>query len=239
MRISVDDGAVRRDIQHLKDRLPDAAEEASLAAAKEFGELLRSRVQAMIPNKGGWYDIYRNSIRLVEVKDGHWELTTVISVIAPSAIPAESSLVWVSSKESADAVAANVARLLSQHNPWSLDTIPALDGGMPADLVVKPASSGEVEHYRKLRLADLPSLGRKIKSIGGRVLPFDAEPPRINGRVLADVPFLALRLEYGYGGFSKTPIWSRIDMEGEIISKSKAVQRAGYGTFASRWRQKK
>ena len=239
MKITLDDGAVRRDIKHLRDRLVPAAKEASLAATREFAERLRKRVQDMIPDKGGWYDIYKRSIKLTETKEGFWELTTIVREIKPAKIPAEASLIWIAAKESANPTATNVARLLSQHNPWSLDTIPAVRGGVPADLFIKPASVGEVEHYRRQRLAERKTIERRIREMGGNVLEFDAEHPRISGRVLADVPFLALRLEYGYGGFAKTPIWARIDMEGAIISKSKAVQQRGYGTFASRWRQKK
>ena len=221
------------------DSLPAAAEAGSLAATQEFGERLRDRVKAMIPDKGGWYDIYKKSIVLNEVKSGQWELTTIIREIAPASIPAETTAIWIGAKASADPVATNVGRILASHNPWTVDTIPALDRPVAADLIIKPASPGEVEHFRKARLAERRDIEHEIARAGGKTLAFDAiQEPKITGRVLADVPFLALRLEYGYGGFPKTPIWSRIDMEGEIVSKSQAVQRAGYGTFASRWREK-
>jgi len=59
----------------------------------------------------------------------------------------------------------------------------------------------------------------------------DAELPTIDGRVLADVPFLARRLEHGLGGFPRTHIWSRLDAEGNILAKDKAVQRRGHLVF--------
>lgn len=223
----------------MKNRLVPAAEEASRAATKEFGERLRQRVQDMIPNKGGWYDIYRRSIKLTELDKGQWELTTVVREIAPPALPAESSAIWVMPRESTDALLATVVQLIAKKNPWTLDTIPAIDGGLPADLLIKPASESEVATFRRQRLADRPDLDRSIARLNVEVLDFDANRPVINGKIMADVPFLALRLEYGYGGFPKTPIWARIDTEGAIISQSKAVKVAGYGTFASRWRQKK
>ena len=239
VRISVDDGAVRRDLEHLKERVPAAAEEASLAATKEFGEQLRRRVISMIPDKGGWYDIYKSSIVLNEVKPGHWELTTIIRELSPAAIPAETSLIWLATKRTAKADLAAAVVMIAANNPWTIDSIPAVAGGLPADAIIKPASPGEVEHFRRRRLLDRKVLDSRLKGIPVKILDFDPELPTVDGRVLADVPFLALRLEYGYGGFSKTPIWSRIDMEGEIISRSKAVQQAGHGTFASRWRQSK
>jgi len=239
VRITIDDGAVRRDIEHLKNRLVPAAKEASLAATKEFAERLRRRVQDMIPDKGGWYDIYKRSIKLYETKEGHWELTTVVQEIAPTAIPADTSVILVSAKDGVDSSLTAAVQLIGSKSPWTLDTIPAIAGGFPADLFIKPASTSEVETFRRRRLADRPDLDRRLGRMGIKTLKFDPALPLINGRILADVPFLALRLEYGYGGFPKTPVWSRIDMEGGILSKSKAVQQAGYGTFASRWRQKK
>lgn len=241
MKIRVEDGPVRRDIDHLKKRLVPAAEEAAAAATKEFGQRLLKRVQDMIPNKGGWYDIYKGSIKLFELENGMWELTTVISEIVPASIPADTSIITLSPKQSADARLSNAATLIASEGDgqWTLDTIPAIKGGIPADMVLKAASVGEVEYFRRKRLADRPNLDHRLKALNVQVLEFDPTLPLINGRVLADVPFLALRLEYGYGGFPRTPIWSRIDMEGEIISKSKAVKQAGYGTFAERWRQKK
>jgi hypothetical protein len=240
MKITVDDGAVRRDIEHLKNRLIPAAREASLAATKEFAERLRKRVQDMIPNKGGWYDIYKRSIVLNETKEGHWELTTEVREILPAAVPAETSVVTISTiSDTTKPELAAVVQKIATKGYWTVDTIPAIDGGLPARAKITPASPGEVEYFRRARLLDRPDLDRRIGELGIKVLKFDANLPFVNGRVFADVPFLALRLEYGYGGFPKTPIWSRIDMEGEIISKSKAVQKAGYGTFASRWRQKK
>jgi len=240
MRITLDDEAVRRDFEHLKKRIVPAAKEASEAATQEFAKRLLRRVQDMIPNKGGWYDIYRRSIKLIKTDEG-WELTTTIKELAPEEIPAESSVAYITPADSKDKVAVSVAALLSQakHNPWTMDTIPALYGGLPANLRIEPASVSEVEHFRKLRLAELPSLFHSIRSLGGNIFKFDAPLPVIKGRVVADVPFLALRLEYGYGGFPQTPIWARIDQEGQIISQSVQVKKAGYGTFADRWREKK
>lgn len=228
MRITIDDGNLRRDLDRLQKTIPNAAQEAGREQAWKLIQELRDRVVEMIPDKGGWYDLYKDSIKVNKLDDDHFELTTTISQINYSTVDAETSLIWISGGDTA-------SRILSQHNPWTLDTIPAIDGGLTADILVRPASVGEVEHYRASRLADLPSLKDPLEAVDAKMLKFDPELPKVNGRVMADVPFLAKRLEYGLGGFPRTPIWSRINREAEVISRGKRVTDYGDNVFASRW----
>lgn len=227
MRITVDDGDVRRDLDRLK-QVPLAAQDAGRAQMKKLLEELRDKVIEMIPDLGGWYDLYKKSIKINKLSDDHYELTTTIAEIHYGNINAETSLIWISGGDEA-------SRLLAQSNPWTLDTIPAIDGGMSANMLVRPASEREVGHHRASRLADLPPLKKSLNTIGAKMLKFDSELPKINGRITADVPFLAKRLEYGLGGFPRTPIWSRITREAEVLSKGSTVQDYGQNVFASRW----
>jgi hypothetical protein len=226
MRITIDDSAVRSDIQHFKKSIPKAAEAGGRAALQELAERLRDRVRAMIPDDGGWYDIYRESIELVEINPDHYELTTKIHEVTFGKVEADSSLIWISGGDS-------VANVLSQYNPWSLDTIPAIKDGLNCELVVRPASESEVEFHRRRQLHQRVTVEKVVERLGKIVYPLDAELPSINGRILADVPFLARRLEHGLGGFPRTPIWSRIDAEGNILAKDEAVQKQGHDKFAA------
>ena len=232
MRITIDDAQIRRDVEGLKSSIPEAAQEAGNAALKELAEQLRGRIQDMIPDKGGWYDVYRDSIKVIKISESHFELTTVVTEISPASVSAESSLVWISGSD-------DVARVLSQHNPWTWDTIPSVKGGLTADLLVRPASPSEVTTFRRSRLNDLTKVKEKVQLHGVPVLPFDATLPKINGKIKADVPFLAKRLEYGLGGFPRTPIWTRISAEGKIVAGREAVLKRGENVFASRWYQKR
>lgn len=196
---------------------------------KKLVEELKDRVIEMIPDLGGWYDLYKQSIKINKLGDDHYELTTTITEIQYTTIDAEKSLIWLSGAD-------NAARLLAQYNPWTLDTIPALDGdGLTAGLLVRPASEREVNTIRAQRLADLGDVERKLKPLDVKVLKFDPELPKINGRIMADVPFLAKRLEYGLGGFPRTPIWTRITREAEVLSKGETVQDFGQNVYSSRW----
>ena len=229
MKITIDDGALRRDLKEMATSLNGAAEEAGRAQMKELIESLRERVIEMIPDLGGWYDLYKQSIKVNKLNDDNYELTTTIAEINYSNIDAETSLIWLTGSEGG-------AEILAQSNPWTLDTIPALDGdGLKANMLIRPASEREVNHFRSQRLGDLAEIKRRLAQINIKVLQFDPELPKVNGRVTADVPFLAKRLEYGLGGFPRTPIWSRITAEAEIIAKGEKVQSAGQNVYASRW----
>ena len=233
MGFTIDDENIVRDIESMKSAIPEAAKKAGDATTKELVYRLRKFVRDTIPDEGGWYDIYRDSIAVQEFPDGHWELFTRINDIAPEKIPAETSLILIAPKKSDDLVAVEIAKLLSNLNPWTLDTIPSIYGGLPADLTILPASPGEVEIIRKERLERLPSLKHDITAIDGNVERFDASEPKINGRVVADVPFLAKCLEYGLGGFPRVPIWSRVDQMANSLSGDKTVLAVGQGVFSA------
>ena len=229
MRITIDDGAVRRDLDEMHQSLTGEAQEAGRLQMKKLIESLKERVVDMIPDKGGWYDIYKKSIKINRINADQYELTTTISEISYSSIDAETSLLWLTGSDTA-------AQILSQFSPWTLDTIPALGGdGLVANLLVRPGSEQEVNTFRTRRLSDRAEILRRLEQIDVDVLKFDSTLPKINGRVMADVPFIAKRLEYGLGGFPRTPIWSRITHEAEVLSKNKTVEATGQNVYASRW----
>lgn len=230
MFITIDDGAVRRDIEAFKESVPAAAVEASRAELEEIGNRLLERVRSLIPDEGGWYDIYKDSIKLIKVTPDHYELTTTISEVVFSKLQASTTLIWVTG----DAAA---AQLLAQYNPWTIDTLPSLKNGLTCDLLVRPASESETEHFRTLRLADRKEVDGRLESSGMEVYPVDAELPEVNGKVLADVAFLAQRLEHGLGGFPRVAIWSRVDYEGRLLAGDRRVRERGQNVFESRWRR--
>lgn len=206
-----------------------AATMAGNRATEKIAYRLRDRIRDLIPDKGGWYDLYKNSIKVVRLGDDHFEIVTTVAEIKYGDILADSSLIWISG-------AGAVADILSQTNPWTLDTIPALNGkGLEADLLVKPTNDFDVAKIRAKRLKDLPMVKARINETESQVLDFDAELPKFKGKVTADVPFLAKRLEYGLGGFPRTPIWSRLAYEAKLISGNKDVQEAGQHVFSDRW----
>lgn len=228
MQLSVDDGELRKALELLKTSIPEAAAEAGEAAAKEMAERLRDRIIKLIPDRGGWYDLYKDSIKVVEHAPDKYSVITTVKQISYGNIQAESSLLLISGKD-------EVSILLSSENPWTLDTLPAIDGGMECDLSVKPAGESEIETWRSHHLANRSKLTRRLEDMGINVLPFDSTLPKVNGKIIADVPFLALRLEYGLGGFPRTAVWTQANAEMAQIARSSDVQKAANNVFADRW----
>jgi hypothetical protein len=233
MRIVVDDSDLQAALQVLQIAVPGAGLAAGLVAVKALADKLRDRLRDMVPDKGGWYDLYRDSIVTVMSGFGQYDVTTTVAEIKYGDILADTSLIWLSGSEGATPTVA-------KYNPWTLDTIPAVSGGLDADLLVKPASASEVNIFRRKRgddLADTSDMGIK-KQVYTRhnesILP-ESTLPTIRGKVVADVPFLAKRLEYGLGGFPRTPIWTRAAAEGKVLSGHKDIKDAAGNVFASRW----
>lgn len=162
---------------------------------------ISEEVLKRIPKESGWYEIYRKAILWQESRKGDKWAVAGETDIELTQIPAEESLVEIRGGDL-------IAQVLAQYNPWSVDTIPAVDGGFSADLLVRTASSGEIEVRREALREQREEVIRKIQLAGGSVTL--NELPVINGRVQADIAFLAKRLEYGLGGFPRTPHWNPV-----------------------------
>lgn len=225
MQISLDDSEMRKQMDRLKVRLPIAAKSGGQAGNKRLAEKLEDQIRRLIPNKGGWYDIYRNSVRLVEVSPDQFELTTEMSKLEFGKLDAASTILELGGGD-------EVANFLYSKNPWTVDTVPAIEGGIRTDIVVRPGSDAEVDTIRRRQRADWPVVKAGLEALQRRVLP--DELPVINGSVMADVPFLARRLEFGLGGFQRTQIWGRLPTDASNMSDDKDVTEAAADAFMDR-----
>ena len=197
------------------DKVRPAVMRGGQMATREAAEQLAARIRDMIPKEGGWFDIYRQSIEFIEISSSEWGVAGVAELPFDE-VEAASSLIWFQGGDSA-------AQLLSPYNPWTVDTLPAVKGGISADLLVRPASEGEVTSHRKRLQAELGAidllLTRISKPVEENVLP------TINGHIFADIDFLVRRLEFGLGGFPRTPIWVKAESEMQNILKSPEVAK--------------
>jgi hypothetical protein len=228
----MDDSEARKALKELKVSVPEVGKAASNAALKELVERMAERVRDMIPDKGGWYDIYRKGVVTIKHGPDDYELAVDTTEMSFGDIEADSTLIWIGGGGD------EIAAILSTENPWTLDTIPAIPGGFQADLTVRPASESEIDFYRSRHLANRPTLESAIGALGKQIYPLDAQLPVVNGRTMADVQFLATRLEFGLGGFPRTPIWSKMQAEQEKILRSKQIQDAADNAAAAEWHRR-
>lgn len=222
MQIVIDDDELRKGFKDLEKALPEAARVAGEASTKRLAEKMAAQIRRLIPKKGGWYDIYRNGVQLIEITPGQYEITTNFTRLGFDKIEAATTLLWFSGGD-------DVARLLSADNPWTVDTIPSVNGGFSSDIIIRPGSEAEVDFHRKKQGANMAATIAMLQRIGRQVSPSGL--PTVNGRVMADVGFLARRLEYGLGGFPRTQIWGRMPADAANYANDTDVADAGDDAF--------
>lgn len=186
------------------------------AAGSVLAEELAAKIRSMIPDSGGWYDIYSDAIDFIEISPSQWGVAG-FSDLEFDKVEADKSLLWFQggSKE---------AQLLSQYNPWTISEIPAIDGGISGDVLVRPASASEVTfHCDRLR-AEIGAIRFLLARLNYKVE--ENGLPLVNGRVVADIDFLIRRLEFGLCGFPRTPIWTKAPAEAEKLARSEDVAAA-------------
>ena len=197
----------------LKNELTKRVREAGVVAGRAIAEGLKDEVLARIPRgTDKWLDLYRDAIQFLESRDGanfqaQGGRKKVIKDFAVAGlsrtklttVPAESTQIMVKGSSTA-------AAILAAHNPWTVDTLPAISGGTPAEAEVRPASESEMESHRSRLRPLLPAIINQLQSAGYTVTT--GEFPRIAGKVFMDLRFLQLRLEHGLGGFKRTPHWT-------------------------------
>jgi hypothetical protein len=178
-------------------RIGRARAEVGRALSKRIAE----EVKKLIPNRPGWFEIYRNAIEYVENSDATEWAVAGLSRTKLTKVPAESTQVKFGGTTP-------IAKVMRRHNPWTVDTIPGIAGGYSMEAEVRPASKTEIESHRARLRAVLPDVKRELTDAGAVVL--EGEFPTIAGEVFVDLVFLAKRLELGLGGFRRIPHWLKV-----------------------------
>jgi len=198
-------------LKTLPDRLALAEKEAGAAIAARLAQ----EVKKKIPSGGGWLDIYRDAIEYIEL--GHGEFGVLgIAEVSFTKLEADTTLLWFQGGDQA-------SQVLAQYNPWPIDTIPAVKGGIASDALVKPASESEVSHHRQRIAGTLSSIISLLGVVGASVETNGLAS--INGRIYADLDFLSRRLEYGLGGFPRVPHWLPALQQADKIAQGEGVAK--------------
>jgi len=167
------------------------------AIGDKISASLVEEVRSKIPDQGGWFDIYRDAIRFDE-DDGRWVVLGETS-IELTQVPAETSLIVFSGNSP------TIAALIP-FNPFPVDTIPPVNGGITGTATVLASSKAEVMVHRERHADMMSDVEDSLRSQGHSINW--SERPIINGEVLADLRFLSKRLEHGLGGFPRVPHWN-------------------------------
>ena len=164
-------------------------------------------------------------IRLPAVYNGY-----VIRSDSPGATVTEdqatSSVIYVAVKPHLMRRVPKETRILADHSPWTLETLPYPPDMKTADTISRRVSRREVDRVRRMRLKDRPVWMREIREAGLKPAgaPFQPAPQPV--RTMPDVAYESLRLEFGLGDSPTKPHWRK--------SISKLALRGGTGMIARR-----
>jgi len=171
------------------------------AVARRITDNVAETVRHSIPNLGGWYRIYRDAINYYATSDGRSWIATGLCPRKRDDFPADTTLIFFERREGDD-----VSGLLHSYNPWTIDRLPSLLGGIQADSKARPASETEVTAQRDRLLQAAEAIKAQLTETGAT---FSTDLPKIQGKIYADVNFMALALERGLAGIRRAPHWTR------------------------------
>ena len=167
--------------------------------AKQIVEKAAETVRGLIPNQGGWYTIYREAITYFSAQSGNLWAVSGLWPKEYSEFPADTTLIEFTPHQGN-----KVEEGLTSYNPWTVDQLPSLNGGIRAEARAKPASVAEVEAQRQRLLDGAVSIKKLLTDAGASYID---GPPTIMGKVYADIAFMATCLEHGLAGLPRIPHW--------------------------------
>jgi hypothetical protein len=187
------------DIQKLGREAPERLNAVGRILGEAAAERITREVKRRIPSKGGWYSIYKAAIEAKETGELQWTVDGLADV-AIETVPANETLLSFQGRDRFSAV-------LAPYNPWPIDLIPPTDKGYADEPILRAAEFSEIETRREYLVPLLKVITDALTEEGASV-GSDADLVQINGKVYADIVYLALRLEHGYHGFPHIPHWS-------------------------------
>jgi len=185
----------RLDTQLVAERLDAARRLAAQTIVDEIAETVRD----LIPHKGAWFDIYREAVVYFSTKDGDLWAASGLWPKEYSAFPADTTLIEFIGPIDA------IGNALVSYNPWTVDQLPAINGGIQTQAHARPASTTQVNSERERLIDAKPSILEVLAQAGATLAL--GESPTIQGKIYADVAFMANALEHGLAGLPRTPHW--------------------------------
>lgn len=177
-----------------------------LAAKYVLNELLER-----IPKTEEWFP-YRASLEIAKVTGTPRELSayTLRSNVRDRRVrqvDAPKTVLYIRSKSRLRRVKPEI-EILEKYSPWTLQTLPFMPKRGDALVITRRVSKREVAEIEKQRMKDRPKWRRDLDRAGHREINKDNKlklSPK--ARMLPDVAFEALRLEFGLGGVKGKPHW--------------------------------
>lgn len=186
--------------EHLRRMIPFIAAQQTLAG-----------VVANIP-AGKQYASYRGLLKLVRVGPKGWG-GGVYAVYgkpklgAQAAIDASRTILYVQVKRNRMTPPSPDVVVLAKYSPWTLETLPFSPKRNEAAVVTRKVRKREVQTVTAQRRDDESEWKAALDKAGTRRVHKNVTPPELKTKMVQDIAFEALRLEFGYGGVRAAPHW--------------------------------
>ena len=193
--------------QDIKQRLIAMQQQTLYDSAKFVHERLLER----IPDTDE-YNLYRKLLEVSMIK-GMKKQTYGYALRVPSkqrkvrGIDAEKSLLYVKPRRKPSRMKDSI-KILANAGPWTADTLPFWPSSKDAKVVVRRVSSREVTKIAK-KLKKTKNRTWKRDLIKAGVKMSKMKPLKIpkGAKIIPDLAFQAIRLEFGEGGTKSKPHW--------------------------------
>jgi hypothetical protein len=97
--------------------------------------------------------------------------------------------------------------VLARFSPWTSSTLPFSPKKNEAVIIVRRVTMREVQHIARQRTKDQPEWRKLLEGAGVRNVNITKTAPELKTKVVSDLYFDALRLEFGAGGAKAEPHW--------------------------------
>jgi hypothetical protein len=127
--------------------------------------------------------------------------------ISDREIDSATSVLYVRPKKTFMGKVRKEVLVLAKYSPWTSEMLPFSPQKNEAVIVVRKVSKHEVKAVTRQREADEPEWKKALEEAGVRNVHRNEKLPELKTKVIQDLAFDALRLEFGYGGAKAVPHW--------------------------------
>lgn len=168
-------------------------------------------VQGRIPRSPDW-NAYQKSVKLVREGPARADNPTFVAYAKPTRlknrdIDTARSVLYVRAKKTVLGKVPKEVLVLAKFNPWTADTLPFSPKKNQAVIVVRKAKKREVQSVAEKRKKDEPEWRKELNALGIREIRKQPKIPELKTKIISDLAFDALRLEFGLGGTKPVPHW--------------------------------
>jgi len=166
-------------------------------------------LMGLIPTAVAW-NSYRRAFRTATV--GSPRLATYAVYVRPTVgkdveIDGKKEALYIRPRRSRLRPISKAIETLAKFSPWTLSTLPYSPKRNEAVTVTRRASPREIKSIEEQRKKDQPVWRRELEQAGVRVDARAGSLTKVDTKVVSDVGFAGLRLEFGYGGTKRVPHW--------------------------------